>query len=166
MPMNARQAQMSTAEIAASRLRKETPDPQPVYLFMDSPLVRLPTNMTVKGARQVMAWRRAEHCLVSEGGRVLGVISRADLTGAPDTDRAWDWTSRSLSGVDANISAVDALARMERGRVGHLLVSAGPVLLGIVTEARLRRVLKMPPVTLVRQPFVPRFSEGSSTALH
>jgi predicted transcriptional regulator len=134
-------------------------------MFMDSPLVRLPTNMTVKGARQVMAWKRADYCLVSEGGRVLGVLCRADLADAPDADRAWDWTSRSLSGVDANTSAADALARMERGRVSHLLVSAGPVLLGIVTEARLRRALKMPPLTLVRQPFVPSFSEGS-TALH
>jgi CBS domain-containing protein len=165
MPMNARQAQLSAAESAAPQTRNETAVPQPVYLFMDSPLVRLPTNMTVKGARQVMGWKRAEYCLVSEGGRVLGVVSRTDLAGAPDTDRAWDWTSRSLSGVDANTSAADALEKMRRGRVGHLLVSAGPLLLGIVTEVRLRRVLKLPPVTLVREPFVPNFSEGR-TALH
>ena len=150
--------------MVAAETGNEQPASQPVYMFMDSPLVRLPTNMTVKGARQVMAWKRTEHCLVSEGGRVLGVLARADLVDAPDADRAWDWTSRTLSGVNANAGAADALDSMERGRVSYLLVFSGPVLLGIVTELRLRRALGRP-LTLVQPPFIPRFSERN-TALH
>ncbi|MEA2699405.1 MAG: hypothetical protein QOI66_3676 [Myxococcales bacterium] len=113
----------------------------PVGRFMDGPAVRVPSHMTVKGARQIAALKRVNHLLASEGSRVVGLLSSDDLSLAPDTDPVWKWMRQSLKGVSPDMDAYAALEAMERGRTSFLLVSAGVLVLGIVTEARLRSAL-------------------------
>jgi CBS domain-containing protein len=113
----------------------------PVGRFMDGPAVRVPSHMTVKGARQIAALKRVNHLLASEGSRVVGLLSSDDWSLAPDTDPVWKWMRQSLKGVSPDMDAYEALAAMERGRTSFLLVSAGVLVLGIVTEVRLRSAL-------------------------
>jgi CBS domain-containing protein len=120
------------------RAQTEKPASIPVGRFMDGPAVRVPSHMTVKGARQIAALKRVNHLLASEGSRVVGLLSSDDLSLAPDTDPVWKWMRQSLKGVSPDMDAHEALEMMDRGRTSFLLVSAGVLVLGIVTEARLR----------------------------
>ncbi len=122
----------------------------PIVQLMDGPMVRIPSHISVGGARQIARLKRTGHLLVSEGLRLIGLLCTDDLTGAPDTDPVWKWMRRtlllgSMGDVPPDMEARDALAVMERHRTSFLVVNAGALVLGVVTEGRLRHALSAVP---------------------
>jgi len=77
----------------------------------------------------------AVHQLVVRGkrGRIVGVIGRGDLAGAPRTARIGDYMPRRLVSVHPDTPVRDAAAIMRAYAIGSLPVMAGARLAGIVT---------------------------------
>jgi len=112
-----------------------------VIQYLDGTMVRIPASVTVGGARQIAALKRSKYLLISEGVRVLGLLCTDDLAQAGENDPVGRWARRNWSGVAADTDAGTALDMMERSRLPFLPVTAGAMVLGIVTQARLREVI-------------------------
>lgn len=110
-------------------------------------MVRIPSHISVGGARQIARLKRTRHLLIGEGQRLIGLLAVDDCAAAPDNDPVWKWMRRSIGDVAPDTDACDALAVMQRQRTSFLVVNAGALVLGVVTEARLRHALahKPPP---------------------
>lgn len=114
----------------------------PVVQLMDSPVVRIPPHIDIRGARQIAALKRVTYLLVSEGIQVIGLLCADDWGTAPDGDPVWKWMRSPGNGVAPDTDARQALQMMVRGRTSFLVVCAGALVLGIVTEGRLQAVGK------------------------
>lgn len=104
-------------------------------------MVRVPSHINIKGARQIAALKRTRHLLVTEGMHIIGLLWADDWAAAPDDDRVWKWMRSSIPGVTPDTDAQVALQMMDRGRTSFLVVAAGALVLGIVTEGRLRHAV-------------------------
>ena len=112
---------------------------------MDGAVVRVPSHLSVVGARQIARLKRVGCLLISEGQRILGLLTASEWNTAPDGDPVWKWMQRSMTDVSPDTDAREALTVMERQATSFLVVSAGALVLGVVTEQRLRNALKGTP---------------------
>jgi predicted transcriptional regulator len=108
---------------------------------MEGPIVRVPSHINVGGARQIARLKKVGCLLVSEGQRILGLLSTDDWNRAPDDDPVWKWMRRSMGGIRPDTDVREALTAMVRQGTSFLVVSAGALVLGVVTEQRLRHAL-------------------------
>jgi CBS domain-containing protein len=109
---------------------------------MDGPLVRVPSHISIGGAQQIARLKRVNHLLVSEGLRLIGLLSDQDWLKAPEGDPVWKWMRRSIGDVTPDTDAATALTVMQRQGTSFLVVNAGALVLGVVTEGRLRTALR------------------------
>ena len=84
------------------------------------------------------------HQLVVRGthGKVVGVIGRRDLSGAPRTARVADFMHRRLVSVGPDAQVGRAAALMRAHALGSLPVMSGARLVGIVTVSDMLAVLE------------------------
>ncbi|HEX3695760.1 MAG TPA: CBS domain-containing protein [Polyangia bacterium] len=135
-----------TSELETALGRHSSPSAKaaaalPVVQLMDSPMVRVPSHINIRGARQIAALKRTRHLLVTEGMHIIGLLWTDDWSGAPDGDPVWKWMRSSSAGVAPDTDAQVALRMMDRGRTSFLVVAAGALVLGIITEGRLRHAI-------------------------
>ena len=116
-----------------------------VFQLMEGPIVRVPLHITVSGARQIARLKKVGCLLVSEGQRILGLLSADEWNRAPDGDPVWMWMRRSIGDIQPDADAREALTAMVRQGTSFLVVSAGALVLGVVTERRLRHALGRTP---------------------
>jgi CBS domain-containing protein len=93
-------------------------------------------------ARDALAFARehdVEHLLVSESDNLVGVLCTCDLARAPSKQPVSKCMKSPAVTVEGTDSLRDAAALMRARRVGCLPVTAGGLLMGIVTRADFQR---------------------------
>jgi CBS domain-containing protein len=96
--------------------------------------VKVPSWFTAGAALRVAQLKGVEHLLVLDRGRVMGAIGRAELAAAPPTDPLGRWIAIAPATVEAQVSVSEARQLMASLGLTSLVVTAGPLLLGLVTR--------------------------------
>jgi CBS domain-containing protein len=99
--------------------------------------VKVPSWFTASAALRVAQLKGVDHLLVMDGGRVLGAVSREELEMAPPSDPLGRWAPTVPTTVGSRTTAGEALRLMDGLGLSALVVTAGPVLVGLVTRADL-----------------------------
>jgi predicted transcriptional regulator len=93
----------------------------------------------VRDALAVAREHAIEHLLVTEADELTGVVCTCDLVRAPSDARVASCMKTPVVCVEGTTSLADAAAIMRSRRVGCLPVTAGRLLVGIVTRVDLKR---------------------------
>ena len=105
----------------------------------------IPTNLDTAAARHLMRSARVRHLVVTDGGRVVGVLSQRDLGGTRTEALPAGNVARVMSShvvVVAPETTVREAANLLRGYgIGCLPVVDGKQLVGIVTTSDLLALL-------------------------
>ncbi len=129
---------------------------EPVTRIMDAPLISIYADQTPIEANHLMHFNGIRHLGVSEGGKVVGVISVRDLVRhfSDDPDGPLAAMSevvkpltilvhRDIQSIPGSASARDAAQKMNEKKIGSLMitetVTGGGHYVGIVTETDLVR---------------------------
>jgi CBS domain-containing protein len=110
---------------------------------MTRKVLTIAADETIASAGDAME-KGAVHQLVVRGkrGRIVGVIGRGDLAGAPRTARIGDFMPRRLVSVHPDTPVAHAAALMRAYAIGSLPVMNGTRLAGIVTVSDILRVVE------------------------
>jgi len=125
--------------------------------LMTAPPIAVGPDMPVLEARQLMVGRRIRHLLVTEGGKLLGIITDRDIRlslPSPATSLSvWemnfllakltvrDVMTRAVVLVDPKRSAAEAAQIMLTHKISALPVTEGDRLVGIITESDFVRLV-------------------------
>jgi CBS domain-containing protein len=96
--------------------------------------VKVPSWFTAREALRVAELKGAEHLLVQDRGRVVGSISRLALAAAPAARPLGRCMPLISPIVVSDTPVSDARRLMEALGVDCLVVTAGPLLVGLVTR--------------------------------
>jgi len=123
--------------------------------LMTAPPIAVGPDMPVLEARRLMVGRRIRHLLVTEGGKLLGIITDRDIRlslPSPATSLSvWEINylvarmtvacvmTTTVITVDPRRDAREAARLMLYHKIGALPVVDGGTLLGIITETDLLR---------------------------
>jgi acetoin utilization protein AcuB len=129
--------------------------PMKVQDIMTTGPITVPADMPVLDARQLMLKHRIRHLLVTDGRRLLGIITDRDIRlnlPSPATSLSvWEVNyllarltvdsvmTRTVITVDSERDAVEAAALMLDHKIGALPVVDGGIMVGIVTETDVLR---------------------------
>jgi acetoin utilization protein AcuB len=134
--------------------------------LMTRSLVTATPDMTVTDARALMARERIRHLLVTEGGRLVGIVTDRDIRlnlASPATSLSvWELNfllarltvgqvmTKSVIVVEPDREAREAARIMLDHRIGALPVLDGERLVGILTETDLVRAFAESPTLAAR----------------
>jgi len=123
--------------------------------LMTAPAITAGPDMPVLEARQLMVGRRIRHLLITEGGKLLGIVTDRDIRlslPSPATSLSvWEINylvarmtvasvmTTTVITVDPRRDAREAARLMLYHKIGALPVVDGGTLLGIITETDLLR---------------------------
>jgi acetoin utilization protein AcuB len=123
--------------------------------IMTTPAVTVGLDMPVLEARQVMERQRIRHLPVTDGGRLMGIVTDRDIRlnmPSPATSLSvWEINfliakltvgsvmRRAVITIDAQRDAAEAARIMLDHKIGALPVVDGGVVVGIVTETDMLR---------------------------
>jgi acetoin utilization protein AcuB len=126
-----------------------------VSTLMTAPAITTSPDMPVVEARQLMVDKRIRHLLVTEGGKLLGIVTDRDIRlnlPSPATSLSvWEINyllarltvasvmTKPVITVDPRRDARSAAELMLYHKIGALPVVDGATLLGIITETDLLR---------------------------
>jgi acetoin utilization protein AcuB len=126
-----------------------------VSTLMTAPAITTSPDMPVVEARQLMVDKRIRHLLVTEGGKLLGIVTDRDIRlnlPSPATSLSvWEINyllarltvasvmTKPVITVDPRRDARSAAELMLYHKIGALPVIDGATLLGIITETDLLR---------------------------
>ena len=96
--------------------------------------VKVPSWFTAGAALRVAQLKGAQYLLVLDRERVLGAISREELAAAPPTDPIARSIPRAPATVKSQASLGEARQLMTSLGLTSLVVTAGPMLVGLVTS--------------------------------
>jgi len=127
------------ASIPASLTEATQPEaaPEQVGGRARAVLVKVPSWFTAAAALRVAQLKSADHLLVLDRGRVLGALSRAELAGTPPTRPLGRCLPLSSPIIASETPVGDALRLMDSLDLDCLVVTAGPMLVGLVTRSDL-----------------------------
>ncbi len=123
--------------------------------LMTEPPISVRPDMPVFEARQLMVDKRIRHLLVTEGSRLLGIVTDRDIRlnlPSPATSLSvWEINyllarmtvgsvmTKTVVTVESRRDSRDAAQLMLRHKIGALPVVDGGTLIGIITETDLLR---------------------------
>lgn len=121
-----------------------------VSRVMTSPVSTIDPATELVVARELMAANQFRHLVVSQGGKLLGVISDRDVHRSrpklfDDVWRVRDVMTTDVITVARDASIAEAARTMREHRIHSLLVLQGEELVGIVTASDLLEVLEFAP---------------------
>jgi CBS domain-containing protein len=96
--------------------------------------VKVPSWFTAGAALRVAQLKGVQYLLVLDRERVLGAISREELAAAPPTDPIARSMPRAPATVKSEASLGEARQLMTSLGLTSLVVTAGPMLVGLVTR--------------------------------
>ena len=113
-------------------------------------------DMTAQDAAKLLREHRISCLPVVEGERLVGIVTTRDLSGkvlaegrAPDTPLSAFMTRDPLS-LDPSALGSDILHMMLEHRIGHVPITRGPKLVGMITQTDLTRFQAVSSAQLVR----------------
>jgi CBS domain-containing protein len=107
-------------------------------------VVRLPAWFSVAQARKVVALRGVDYALVEEHGKVSGSVNRASLWRANGSDPLARCVRRSSTSVSADMTALEARARMLESGSECVPVVKGGIFVGTISLADIDFNLERP----------------------
>jgi len=141
---------------ALRRHEGDAPVTTPLRNLLTRPPVCAPPQVSVREAARVMTEARVSSLLITEGERLLGILTDRDLRTrvvaaglSPETPVAQVMT-RDVKTIQVDAYAFEALLEMTRHTIHHLpVVDEGGALLGMVTTTDLMRLQSASPAHLV-----------------
>jgi len=128
--------------------------------------VTAPSDISIKEAAQIMSKNRISSLVLLDGDAPVGIITDRDLRdkvvakGKDINEPVSSIMSVSLIKVDANEYCFEALLKMVRFNIHHLLVVEDGTLLGIVTNHDLMLLQGTSPISIAREIEIQQSIEG------
>ncbi len=141
----------------------------PVKEIIARPPVTAPSDISIKEAAQIMSKNRISSLVLLDGDAPVGIITDRDLRdkvvakGKDINEPASSIMSVSLIKVDANEYCFEALLKMVRFNIHHLLVVEDGTLRGIVTNHDLMLLQGTSPISIAREIEIQQSIEGLET---
>jgi CBS domain-containing protein len=141
----------------------------PVKEIISRPPITAPSDISIKEAAQIMSKNRISSLVLLDGDAPVGIITDRDLRdkvvakGKDINEPVSSIMSVSLIKVDANEYCFEALLKMVRFNIHHLLVVEDGTLRGIVTNHDLMLLQGTSPISIAREIEIQQSIEGLET---
>jgi CBS domain-containing protein len=125
---------ISSAEAALPRSDGPHGNLEQVGARARAALVKVPSWFTVAAGLRVAQLKGVAHLLVLDRGRVAGTIATSALAEAPATDPIARWMTPATTTVACETPVSETLRLMAALGLACVPISAGPLLVGLVTR--------------------------------
>ncbi len=143
---------VTESDLVRIALSEEIPYDTPAHLLMSAPVIEIDISKSVMEANHIMYFNGIRHLGVSEGGKIVGLISVRDLVHYFSTDKKSPLyelddiikpltilVHRNIETIEAASSVQFAAQRMKEKKIGSLFITEDGQYSGIITEADLVR---------------------------
>jgi predicted transcriptional regulator len=113
---------------------------KPVKYYMNSPLITLPRNATMRDAIQLFATRQIHGAPIVEENRLEGIVTLTDIAKAIDKGLSLDSlvdqvATKEVIEVDADTRLYEVIRRYKEKKIGRLVVMEDGKPVGILTHS-------------------------------
>ena len=113
--------------------------------YMSSPILSVDVNKTIREAAEFMMSKGTRSLLVKENDNYVGIVTKTDFilrvyineSMDPDSGVVSEIMSKTVLSLDANSTMEEARKFMQKNKIGHLGVTEGGKIVGILAKKEL-----------------------------